>query len=103
MHTAVQLTLSLEIASIRLTPASIGSMRLTPSQAQKPVAISSPSFEITGCNFASVPRQLTPSHQAQTSVPVTASFQIATVEFSPVRSTARSSNLIGFHPEMERR
>jgi hypothetical protein len=88
MHTAVQLTLTLEIASIQLTPTSIGSMRLTPSPAQKPVAITSPSFEITGCNLSRIlpplPWQLTLSYQAQASVLVTASFRIATVEFSPL-------------------
>jgi Flp pilus assembly protein TadD len=132
MHTAVQLTFSLEIASMQLTPSfkmgvlkvrptskvvtmrlapsqqpqpgtnpevtfeiakiqpaggALGSIRMTPSQQQKPTAIGSPSFMVEGSqlvpNFEGTSVQLTPSQQAKASVLVTVPFEINTIEFSP--------------------
>jgi len=132
MHTAVQITLSCEIASMQLTPTfkmgalqlrpiskvvtmrlasspqqqaamnlqvnfeiskiqgaqgSLGQMRLVPSQQQKPATLATPSFNISGLQlvtgFESAPLQLTPTHQTQASVHLTAAFQIMSVEFSP--------------------
>ncbi|MGI8889487.1 MAG: tetratricopeptide repeat protein [Chthoniobacterales bacterium] len=132
MHTAVQLTFSLEIASMQLTPTfkmsglqlkpmskvvsmriapsqdpqppmnlqvtfevakielsngSIGTVRLMPSAQQKPAVITSPSFAISGLELVAGagagPVQLTPSHQEQASVQLTAEFQIAAIEFTP--------------------
>jgi hypothetical protein len=133
MHTAVQLTFSLEIASMQLTPTfkmsglqlkptskvvsmrlapsqdpqppmnlqvtfevaridlssgSIGSVRLSPSAQQKPAVLTSSSFAISGLELVagsgSAPVQLTPSHQEQASVHLTAEFQIAAIEFTPL-------------------
>ncbi len=133
MHTAVQLTFSLEIASMRLTPtfkmsglelkptSNVVSMRLAPSQdpeppmnlqvtfevakidlvggtiatvrlvpsgREKPAVLSSPSFAIFGFQLVSGAGtafvQLTPSHQEQASVHLSAHFQIAAVEFTPL-------------------
>lgn len=132
MHTAVQITLSCEIASMQLTPTfkmgalqlrpsskvvtmrlatsaqqqapmnlqvnfeiakmqsaqgSLGQIRLVPSQQQKPATLGSPSFNISGLQlvsgFEAAPLQLTPTHQTQASVHLTAAFQITSVEFSP--------------------
>ncbi|PYK67590.1 MAG: hypothetical protein DME45_09880 [Verrucomicrobia bacterium] len=133
MHTAVQITLSCEIASMQLTPAfkmgalqlrpiskivtmrlassppqqqaamnlqvnfeiskvqaaqgGLGQMRLSPSQQQKPATLASSSLNISGLQlvsgFEAAPLQLTPSHQAQASVHLTAAFQITSAEFSP--------------------
>ncbi|CAN5600107.1 hypothetical protein BH20VER3_BH20VER3_18220 [soil metagenome] len=132
MHTAVQLTFSLEIASMQLTPTfkmsglqlkpmskvvsmriapsqdpqppmnlqvtfevakidlsngSFGTIRLMPSAQQKPAVITSPSFAISGLELVAGsgagPVQLTPSHQEQASVQLTAEFQIAAIEFTP--------------------
>jgi Flp pilus assembly protein TadD len=132
MHTAVQLTFSLEIASMQLTPTfkmsglqlkpisrvvsmrlapsndpqppmnlqvtfevakidlsngSIGTVRLQPSVQEKPAALTSPSFAISGLELVpgkgAAPVQLTPSHQEQASVHLTAEFQIAAIEFTP--------------------
>lgn len=137
MHTAVQLTFSLEIASMQLTPtfkmsglqlkptSKVVSMRLAPSQdpqpptnlqltfeitkielagdsirtvwlapsaQQKPAVLTSPSFAISGLELVSsqgtAPVQLTPSHQEQASVHLTAEFQIAAVEFTPLFEVA---------------
>jgi tetratricopeptide (TPR) repeat protein len=131
MHTAVQITLSCEIASMQLTPSfkmdalqlrpiskivtmrltsspqqqaamnlqvnfeiskmqaaqgSLGQMRLSPSQQQKPATLASSSLNISGLQlisgFEAAPLQLTPSHQTQASVHLTAAFQITSVEFS---------------------
>jgi len=133
MHTAVQLTFSLEIASMQLTPTfkmsglqlkptskvvsmrlapsqdpqppmnlqvtfevakielsggTIGTIRLAPSAQQKPAVLTSPSFAISGLELVSgsgaAPVQLTPSHQEQASVHLTAEFQIAAIEFTPL-------------------
>ena len=133
MHTAVQLTFSLEIASMQLTPTfkmsglqlkptskvvsmrlapsqdpqppmnlqvtfevakidlsggTIGTIRLAPSAREKPAVLSSPSFAISGLELVSgagaAPVQLTPSHQEQASVHLTAHFQIAAIEFTPL-------------------
>jgi tetratricopeptide (TPR) repeat protein len=133
MHTAVQLTFSLEIASMQLTPTfkmsglqlkptskvvsmrlapsqdpqppmnlqvtfevakielsdgSIGTVRLAPSVQQKPAVLTSPSFAISGLELVAgsgaAPVQLTPSHQEQASVHLTAEFQIAAIEFTPL-------------------
>ena len=123
MHTAVQLTFSLEIASMQLTPTfkmsglqlkptskvvsmrlapsqdpqppmnlqvtfevakielsggTIGTIRLAPSAQQKPAVLTSPSFAISGFELVAgagtAPVQLTPSHQEQASVHLTAAF-----------------------------
>ena len=133
MHTAVQLTFSLEIASMQLTPTfkmsglalkpisrvvsmrlapshdpqppmnlqvtfevvkidlangSIGTIRLSPSIHEKPAVLTSPSFAITGLELVpgkgAAPVQITPSHQEQASVHLTAEFQIAAIEFTPL-------------------
>jgi hypothetical protein len=50
--------------------------------------LSSPSFAISGLELVSgagaAPVQLTPSHQEQASVHLTAHFQIAAIEFTPL-------------------
>jgi tetratricopeptide (TPR) repeat protein len=133
MHTAVQLTFSLEVASMQLTPnfkmsglqlrptskvvsmrlapsqdpqppmnlqvmfevakielsnGSLGTIRVAPSAQQKPAVLGSPSFAISGLELVAgsgpAPLQLTPSHQEQASVHLTAEFQIAAVEFTPL-------------------
>lgn len=131
MHTAVQITLSCEIASMQLTPTfkmgalqlrpiskivtmqlasspqqeaamnlqanfeisktqgaqgNLDQMRLIPTQQQKPPTVGIPSFNISGVQlvsgFEAAPLQLTPAHQTQASVHLTAAFQITSVEFS---------------------
>ncbi len=76
-----------EIAKVQPAPGSLGQIRLSPSQQQKPATLNSPSFNISGLQvvsgFEAAPLQLTPSQQGQASVHLTAAFQITTVEFSP--------------------
>jgi tetratricopeptide (TPR) repeat protein len=84
---AMNLQVTFEIAKIQPTGGALGSVRLTPSQQQRPSVVGSPSFTVGGLHlvsdFAAAPLQLTPSQQGQASVHVVAPFQIATVEFSP--------------------
>lgn len=84
---AMNLQVNFEISKIQPSGGSLGTVRLTPSQQQRPAPSGSPSFTVAGLqlvsDFAAAPLQLTPSQQGQTSVLVSAPFQIATVEFSP--------------------
>jgi hypothetical protein len=82
---AMNLQVTFEISKIQPAGGGLGTVRLSPSQQQRPNIAGSPSFTVGGLqlisNFEAAPVQLTPSQQA--SVLVTSSFQIATVEFSP--------------------
>src|SRR5437588_2521195 len=84
---ATNLQVTFEIARIQPAGGTLGSVRLTPSQQQRPTVVGSPSFTVGGLHlvsdFAAAPLQLTPSQQGQAAVHVIAPFQIATVEFSP--------------------
>jgi tetratricopeptide (TPR) repeat protein len=84
---AMNLQVTFEIAKIQPTGGALGTLRLTPSQQQRPQPSGSPSFTVAGLqlvpNFEAAPVQLTPSQAGQAPVLVTAPFQIATVEFSP--------------------
>jgi Flp pilus assembly protein TadD len=78
-----------EIAEIQSADSGLGTVRLikSPHQRQQPVAIASPSFEVTASqpvssSDAAAGVQLAPSEQGQTHVQVTADFQMAKVEFS---------------------
>jgi hypothetical protein len=84
---AMNLQVTFEISRIQPAGGTLGSVRLTPSQQQRPSVVGSPSFTVGGLHlvsdFAAAPLQLTPSQQNQAAVHVVAPFQIATVEFSP--------------------
>src|SRR5262249_24616196 len=83
----MNLQVNFEISEIQAAEGSLGQMRLTPSQQQKPAALASSSLNISGLQlvsgFEAAPLQLTPSHQTQTSVDLIAAFEITSVEFSP--------------------
>ena len=78
----MNLQVTFEVSAVQLAGNAIGTIRLTPSQQQKPSVLTTPSFAIAGLQLVSgsesAPVQLTPSQQGQTSVHVTAAFQIAT-------------------------
>jgi tetratricopeptide (TPR) repeat protein len=84
---ATNLQVNFEIAKIQAASGSLGQIRVNPSQQQKPATLATPSFNVSGLQlvsgFDSAPLQLTPSHQTQASVHLTAAFQITSVEFSP--------------------
>ncbi|HEY1583161.1 MAG TPA: tetratricopeptide repeat protein [Chthoniobacterales bacterium] len=84
----MNLQVTFEVAKIDLANGAIGSVRLSPSAQQKPAVLNSPSFAISGLELmagqGAAPVQLTPSHQEQASVQLTAEFQIAAIEFTPL-------------------
>jgi len=78
-----------EIAKIQTADSGLGTVRLikSPHQRQQPLAIASPSFEVTAVqrvssSDAAAVVQLAPPAQGQAHVQVIADFQIAKVEFS---------------------
>jgi hypothetical protein len=87
LQPVMNLQVAFEISRIQPSGGTLGSVRLMPSQQQRPTPVGAPSFTVAGLqivsDFAAAPLQLTPSPQDHTSVHVTAPFQIATVEFSP--------------------
>ncbi len=84
----INLQVTFELANIQLSDGTIGTIRLAPTAQEKPAVLSSPSFAVSGLELiasaGSAPLQLTPSHQEQASVHLTAEFQITAVEFSPL-------------------
>jgi hypothetical protein len=78
---------SFEAAKIQPVGGTLGTLRMLPSQQQRPVANGSRSFAATGLqvvpNFEAAPVQLTPSQPAQATVFVTVPCEISKVEFSP--------------------
>jgi hypothetical protein len=78
---------SFEAAKIQPVGGTLGTLRMLPSQQQRPVANGSRSFAATGLqvvpNFDAAPVHLTPSQPAQATVFVTVPCEISKVEFSP--------------------
>jgi hypothetical protein len=85
-----QLEVSFEIAKIQPVGKTLGTIRVTPSQQQRPI-MGSPSFMAAGLQLVpsgeARPVQFVPSQQAQ-AVFVTVPCQIATIEFSPLLEIA---------------
>jgi Protein of unknown function (DUF2934) len=81
------LQVSFEAAIIQPVGGTLGTLRMLPSQQQRPVANGSRSFAAAGLqvvpNFEAAPVQLTPSQPAQATVFVTIPCEISKVEFSP--------------------
>jgi hypothetical protein len=84
----MNLQVTFEVAKIDLSGGAIGTVRLAPSVREKPAILSSPEFAISGLELVAgsggAPLQLTPSHQEQASVHLTAHFKIAAIEFTPL-------------------
>jgi hypothetical protein len=78
---------SFEIEKIQPVGETLGTIRMTPSQRQRPI-MGSPSFMVAGLqlvpNVEDTPIQLTPSQQGHAAVFVTVPCQITTIEFSPL-------------------
>src|SRR5437667_191109 len=89
-----QLEVSFEIAKIQPVGKTLGTIRVTPSQQQRPI-MGSPSFMAAGLqlvpngeNGEARPVQFVPSQQAQPTVLVAVPCQITTIEFSPLLEIA---------------
>jgi Flp pilus assembly protein TadD len=86
-QSALNLQVSFEVAKIQPTAGALGTIRMVPSQQQRPTPGGLPSFAVAGLqvvpNSETAPVQLTPSRQGRASVLITVPFQITTLEFAP--------------------
>jgi hypothetical protein len=86
-QSALNLQVSFEIAKIQPNAGALGTIRMVPSQQQRPTPGGLPSFAVAGLqvvpNSETAPVQLTPSRQGRASVLITVPFQITTLEFAP--------------------
>jgi Flp pilus assembly protein TadD len=83
----LNLQVAFEVVKIQPAAGSLGTIRVVPSQQQRPAMGGMPSFAVAGLqvvpNSETAPVQLTPSAQGRASVFVTVPFQISTLDFSP--------------------
>ena len=98
-QSALNLQVSFEVAKIQPASGALGTIRMVPSQQQRPTPGGLPSFAVAGLqvvtNSETAPVQLTPSRQGRASVLITVPFQITTLEFAPsleIASVILSSN-----------
>ena len=86
-QTALNLQVAFEVLKIQPVAGALGTIRVVPSQQQRPTMAGMPSFAVAGLqvvpNSETAPVQLTPSQQGRASVFITVPFQISTLEFSP--------------------
>ncbi|MGA7274783.1 MAG: hypothetical protein WBX14_08060, partial [Candidatus Udaeobacter sp.] len=86
-QTALNLQVAFEVLKIQPVGGALGTIRVIPSQQQRPTMAGMPSFAVAGLqlvpNSESAPVQVTPSQQGRASVFITVPFQISTLEFSP--------------------
>jgi Flp pilus assembly protein TadD len=86
-QSALNLQVSFEVAKIQPAAGALGTIRMVPSQQQRPAPGGLPSFAVAGLqvvpNSETAPVQLTPSRQGRASVFITVPFQITTLEFAP--------------------
>ena len=86
-QTALNLQVAFEVLKIQPVAGALGTVRVIPSQQQRPTMAGMPSFAVAGLqvvpNSETAPVQLTPSQQGRASVFITVPFQISTLEFSP--------------------
>jgi len=83
----LNLQVAFEVVKIQPVAGALGTIRVIPSQQQRPAMGGMPSFVVAGLqivpNSETAPVQLTPSPQGRASVFITVPFQISTLEFSP--------------------
>jgi tetratricopeptide (TPR) repeat protein len=83
----LNLQVAFEVVKIQPVAGALGTLRVVPSQQQRPAMGGMPSFAVAGLqvvpNSETAPVQLTPSAQGRASVFITVPFQISTLEFSP--------------------
>jgi Flp pilus assembly protein TadD len=86
-QSALNLQVAFEVVKIQPIAGALGTIRVVPSQQQRPTMAGMPSFAVAGLqvvpNSETAPVQLTPSQQGRASVFITVPFQISTLEFSP--------------------
>ena len=86
-QSALNLQVAFEVVKIQPVAGALGTVRVIPSQQQRPTMGGMPSFAVAGLqvvpNSETAPVQLTPSPQGRAAVFITVPFQISTLEFSP--------------------
>ena len=86
-QSALNLQVAFEVVKTQPVAGALGTIRVVPSQQQRPTMTGMPSFAVAGLqvvqNSETAPVQLTPSQQGRASVFITVPFQISTLEFSP--------------------
>jgi hypothetical protein len=86
-QSALNLQVAFEVVKVQPIAGALGTIRVVPSQQQRPTMAGMPSFAVAGLqvvpNSETAPVQLTPSQQGRASVFITVPFQIGTLEFSP--------------------
>ena len=86
-QSALNLQVAFEVVKIQPVAGALGTLRVVPSQQQRPTMAGMPSFAVAGFqvvpNSETAPVQLTPSQQGRASVFITVPFQISSLEFSP--------------------
>ncbi len=86
-QSALNLQVAFEVLRIQPVAGALGTIRVVPSQQQRPTMVGMPSFAVAGLqlvpNSETAPVQLTPSPQGRAAVFITVPFQISTLEFSP--------------------
>ena len=86
-QSALNLQVAFEVVKIQPVAGALGTVRVMPSQQQRPAMGGMPSFAVAGLqvvpNSETAPVQLTPSPQGRAAVFITVPFQISTLEFSP--------------------
>jgi len=86
-QSALNLQVGFEVAKIQPAAGALGTIRMVPSQQQRPTPGGLPSFAVAGLqvvpNSETAPVQFTPSRQGRASVLITVPFQITTLEFAP--------------------
>ena len=87
-QSALNLQVSFEVAKIQPASGALGTIRMVPSQQQRPTPGGLPSFAVAGLqvvpNSETAPVQLTPSRQGRASVLITVPFQITTLSLRPL-------------------
>src|SRR5437870_9968954 len=82
-QTALNLQVAFEIMKIQPVAGALGTIRVVPSQQQRPTLTGMPSFAVAGLqlvpNSETAPVQVTPSPQGRASVFITAPFQLRTL------------------------
>jgi hypothetical protein len=83
----LNLQVAFEVVKIQPVAGALGTIRVVPSQQQRPAMGGMPSFAVAGLqvvpNSETAPVQLTPSPQGRASVLISLPFQISSLEFSP--------------------
>ena len=83
----LNLQVAFEVVKTQPVAGALGTIRVVPSQQQRPAMGGMPSFAVAGLqvvpNSETAPVQLTPSPQGRAAVFITVPFQISTLEFSP--------------------